>query len=190
MINSVADSPASAWVRRFAGLIPAGGRVLDLACGAGRHSRLLHAAGLDVLAVDRDTDSLAALAAQGIATLHLDLESGPQGFDWPFEAQSLAAVVVTNYLHRPLFPSMLNSLQAGGVLIYETFAVGNAAFGRPANPDFLLADAELLRQMQSNPGVGMHIVSYEQGYAAHPKPAMVQRICARRAASGSADDRL
>ncbi len=177
-------------MQRFARLISPGSRVLDLACGAGRHSRLLHAAGLDVLAADRDTDALAALAAQGISTLNVDLENGPGGFTWPFADQSFAAVIVTNYLHRPLFPSILASLQPGGLLIYETFAIGNAAFGRPANPDFLLADAELLQQMQSSPGVAMHIVAYEQGYAALPKPAMVQRICARRAVSGGADDAL
>ncbi len=184
------DIPISAWMQRFYGLIPMGGRVLDLACGAGRHSRFLSAAGREVLAVDRDPALLEGLAAAGIATRQVDLENGPGGFDWPFEEQVFSAIVVTNYLHRPLFPAMLASLQEHGLLIYETFAVGNAAYGRPANPDFLLADAELIRQMQSNPAVRMHVLAYEQGYVDQPKPAVIQRICARKAASGSPEDRL
>ncbi len=188
--GTLSDAPASAWVQRFAGLIPAGGAVLDLACGAGRHSRFLRAVGLEVLAADRDPVLLQALAAEGILTRQVDLEAGPQGFDWPFEASSFAAIIVTNYLHRPLFPRMLASLRADGLLIYETFAIGNAAFGRPSNPDFLLADAELIAQMRSNSEVKMHVLAYEHGYVDQPKPAIVQRICARKAASGSSHDHL
>ncbi|GGC90428.1 class I SAM-dependent methyltransferase [Undibacterium terreum] len=185
-----APSPPSEWVRRFAGLIPVGGKVLDLACGTGRHSRLLRDSGLEVLAVDRDPALLQVLAAEGLVTQEVDLESGAQGFYWPFADQVFDAIVVTNYLHRPLFPHMLASLAPDGLLIYETFAIGNAAYGRPANPDFLLADAELLLQMQSNPAVKMHVLAYEHGYVERPKPAVVQRICARKAAAGSGNDRL
>ncbi|HTD02761.1 class I SAM-dependent methyltransferase [Undibacterium sp.] len=186
----IGGAPVSAWVRRFADLIPAGASVLDLACGAGRHSRFLQAAGQRVIAVDRDPALLQTLAAEGIAIRQLDLEAGSQGFDWPFEEMLFSAIVVTNYLHRPLFPRMLASLKDDGLLIYETFAIGNAACGRPANPDFLLADAELITQMQSNPVVKMHVLAYEHGYVDVPKPAIVQRICARKAASGGAHDRL
>src|SRR5690606_8017512 len=107
----------SGWVMRFAPLIGAGD-VLDLACGSGRHAKWLAARGHAVVAVDRDEAALALASGPGIQTMQTDLE-GEDDAVWPFEAGRFAAIVVTNYLHRPLFPHMLRSLAKGGVLIYE-----------------------------------------------------------------------
>jgi SAM-dependent methyltransferase len=178
--HAALDTP-SPWVVRFVGLIPHGGEVLDLACGGGRHARLLASLGYPVLAVDRDAAMLARAAGPGIGTLQADLESGGQGVSWPFEANRFAGIVVTNYLHRPLFPYLLASLAEGGVLIYETFALGNERFGKPSNPDFLLMPGELLTVAQAAGGAQtgrMRIVAFEDGYAAQPRPAMLQRLCA------------
>ncbi len=122
---------ASPWVRRFAPLLP-GGEVLDLACGRGRHARHLAGLGRPVLALDRDPDALLATAGPGIATLQCDLESS--GAVWPFAPGRFAGAVVTNYLHRPLMASLIASIAPGGILIYETFALGNEQFGKPT-PD-------------------------------------------------------
>jgi SAM-dependent methyltransferase len=165
---------ASAWVARFAPTIPSG-EVLDLACGGGRHARLLASLGHPVLAVDRDADALARAAGQSITTRQIDLENGDEA--WPFEPGRFAGIVVTNYLHRPLFAGMLRSLAPGGVLIYETFAVGNEHFGKPSNPLFLLKRGELLKVAANESLSSMHVVAYEDGYVATPKPAVVQRIC-------------
>jgi len=160
----------SAWVRRWAPLVRAGGPVLDVACGSGRHALLFAALGHPVDAVDRDPAAIAALAAQvGIRALCADIEGGP----WPYAGRQYAGVVVTNYLHRPLFPLLMAALEPGGVLIYETFAQGNAAYGRPANPDFLLQRGELLRAVGD-----AQVVAFEDLYVDQPKPAVVQRICA------------
>lgn len=170
---------ASPWVTRFVGLIPAGGEVLDLACGGGRHTRLLTAHDHPVLAVDRNAESLALAAGAGVMTLQLDLEAtgddGKAKEPWPFAVNQFAGIVVTNYLHRPLWPQIVASLALGGVLIYETFAQGNERFGKPSNPAFLLAHGELLQVAQNH---GLQIVAFEDGYVDIPKPAMVQRICA------------
>lgn len=164
---SVAE--VSAWVRRWAPLVRTAGPVLDVACGGGRHALFFAARGHPVDAVDRDAAAVAALARQpGITALCADLEGGP----WPYAGRRFAAVVVTNYLHRPLFPALMAALAPGGVLIYETFAQGNAAYGRPANPDFLLQRGELLRVVGA-----ARVVAYEDLYVELPKPAMVQRIC-------------
>jgi len=160
----------SAWVRRWASLVRAAGPVLDVACGGGRHTLFFAARGHPVDAVDRDAAAVAALARQtGITALCTDLEGGV----WPYAGRQFAAVVVTNYLHRPLFPALMMALAPGGVLIYETFAQGNAAYGRPANPDFLLQRGELLRVVGA-----ARVVAYEDLYVERPRPAMVQRICA------------
>jgi len=169
------DAP-SAWVARFAPLIPSG-EVLDLACGGGRHARLLAALGRAVLAIDRDTAALAMAAGQGITTRQVDLEA--EGAVWPFEQNRFAGIVVTNYLHRPLFPHLVRSLAAGGVLIYETFAQGNEQFGKPSNPAFLLRHGELLGLASMVDG--LHVVAYEDGFVGVPRPAMVQRICLLKA---------
>lgn len=160
---------------RFAPLIPHG-EVLDLACGSGRHSRLLAAMGRQVMAVDRDADALRTLGQPGINTMQIDLESGATDA-WPFAPKRFAGIVVTNYLHRPLFPAMLASLCIGGVLIYETFASGNEQFGKPSNPDFLLQTGELLDVARSGASP-LRVIAFEDGYVDSPKPAMLQRICA------------
>jgi SAM-dependent methyltransferase len=147
--------------------------VLDLACGSGRHSRFLAALGFRVCAVDRDTQALSALAGvAGIAIRQCDLESGP----WPLAGLQFDGVIVTNYLHRPLFPRILDALLPTGLLVYETFAAGNERFGRPANPDFLLRPGELLEVARGR----LHVVAYEDLEVTTPKPARIQRICASR----------
>lgn len=169
--------PVSPWVARFAALIPPGARALDVACGGGRHARFLAARGVRVDAVDRDAEALAPLSAvSGIKPLCADLEGGAP---WPYAGRRFDAVVVTNYLHRPLLPVLAEALAPGGLLIYETFMAGNARFGKPSNPDFLLAPHELLDWVRGWPG-GATVLAFEQGEVAEPKPAMIQRICARR----------
>ena len=164
------DTP-SAWVCRWAGLVPAGGRVLDVAAGGGRHARWFAARGHPVEAVDRDAATLAGLAGiTGLTVRCADLESGP----WPYAGQAFDGIVVTNYLHRPLFPRLLAALAPGGVLIYETFAAGNENYGRPANPDFLLRPGELLEVVRAR----LRIIAYEDLFVSEPRPARVQRICA------------
>jgi len=166
--------PPSPWVVRHAQSIPARGKVLDLACGSGRHARFLAGLGYPVLAVDRDAEALAGLSTiEGITTRQLDLE----GEEWPLAGQVFDGVVVTNYLWRPRLPDVLALLAPGGVLIYETFMVGNAAYGKPSNPDFLLQAGEL-RQLAA--AAGLREVDYAEGYVASPKPAMRQAICAIR----------
>jgi SAM-dependent methyltransferase len=168
--HSELDSPSD-WVCRFVPRIRAGGLVLDVACGGGRHARYLAGLGHRVEAVDRDAEALRGLAGiAGVATRAVDLENGP----WPFAGQRFDAIVVTNYLHRPLFPQLLAALAAGGVLIYETFALGNARYGRPSNPNFLLKPGELLELARGR----LRVVAYEDGYVETPKPAMIQRLCA------------
>jgi SAM-dependent methyltransferase len=145
--------------------------VLDLACGRGRHSRLLAARLCDVVAVDRDVTALGALAGMPrITTIAIDLERG----DWPLAGQRFDAIVVANYLHRPLFPRLLDALADDGLWLYETFAAGNEVYGRPSNPDFLLAAGELLALLRER----LTIVAFEQGRVAGVRPAVVQRIAA------------
>jgi len=161
----------SAWVCRFAPLIAAGGTVLDLACGRGRHARYLAGLGHRIEAVDRDGAALAALAGvAGVATRCADLEASP----WPCGAGLFDGIVVTNYLHRPLMAAMLDALRPGGVLIYETFALGNEKLGRPSNPEFLLRPGELLQWVSGR----LTVLAFEQGMVERPKPAVIQRICA------------
>lgn len=164
----------SEWVRRFAALVPEGGAVLDLACGGGRHSRLFLERGYAVTAVDRDLSRLGELARHPqVQALEIDLEDGR-----PFRlsGRSFAAVVVTNYLYRPLLPHLVRAVAEGGLLIYETFAVGNERFGRPANPAYLLTPGELLAAV----GGRLRVLAYEDIIVDSPKPAAVQRIAARR----------
>lgn len=166
----------SAWVTRWADQVPAGGRVLDVACGKGRHARFFAIRGHAVEAVDRDPDVLAWLAGTpGVAPRCADIEAGP----WPYAGQKFAGIVVVNYLHRPLFPLLLAALAPGGVLIYETFAAGNERFGRPSNPDFLLKPGELLETVRGR----LHVIAYEELEVSEPRPAVVQRICASKPAA-------
>lgn len=149
--------------------------MLDLACGGGRHARLFAARGCKVTAVDRDPAFAPAFAdVPNIQFIAADLENGP----WPLGATQFDVVVVTNYLHRPLFSALRAALAPGGLLIYETFAVGNAAFGKPSNPDYLLQPRELLDVF----GADWRVLAFEDGFSAQPKPAMVQRIAVRKAA--------
>lgn len=180
----IAQDPPSAWVARFAGLIPAG-RVIDLACGGGRHARLMAGLGHPVLAVDRDTSALALASGPGIETLAFDLEhpTAASHPDWPLLPGVFAGIVVSNYLHRPLMLALLDSLAPGGILIYETFAAGNGQFGKPSNPDFLLKPGELLEWASLRPT--NRVIAYEDGYQQQPRPAMVQRICLRKPDSAS-----
>jgi SAM-dependent methyltransferase len=154
----------SEWVERWAPRV-ARGPVLDVACGGGRHSRLFKDLGFQVVAVDR-----APLDMEGIRFLKADLEDGAP---WPFAGERFGAIVVTNYLHRPLFPHLAASLAEGGVLIYETFMLGNERFGRPSNPEFLLRPGELREAFG-----GLQELGFEEGEFEKPKRAMIQRICA------------
>jgi SAM-dependent methyltransferase len=157
----------SAWVVRWAPLI-APGAVLDLACGGGRHARFLAGRGHAVTAIDREPQSIS-----GVRFLQADLEDGSP---WPLPGECFQGIVVTNYLHRPLFPVLERALAPGGVLIYETFMLGNERYGKPSNPAFLLRPGELWEAFG-----GLHIIAFEQGTAAQPKLAMMQRLCALRA---------
>jgi SAM-dependent methyltransferase len=173
MKSSHAFATPSPWITRWAGLIVPGGNVLDVACGSGRHSAWLSARGHPVVAVDRDPSILTWVAiAHGVTGVIADLEAGP----WPLEGRRFDAVVVTNYLHRQLFPRLLDSLSPGGLLLYETFAIGNERFGRPSNRDFLLQPGELLERVRGR----LRVVAYEDVEEGPPRPAMVQRIVARR----------
>ena len=148
-----------------------GASVLDVACGRGRHLRWFAARGHPVIGIDRDEAALAAVGNVG-QLLQADLEAHP----WPFPGRRFGAVVVTNYLWRPLLPTLFASVAADGVLLYETFADGNAALGRPRNPDFLLQNGELLQHCRAP---HWQVVAYEHGALADP-PRIVQRIAALR----------
>jgi SAM-dependent methyltransferase len=162
---------ASVWVRRFAPLIPTEGSVLDLACGAGRHAAFLASLGHTVLAVDQDISAIEGLQNPRIQSLQADLE----GALWPLAGQHFSGIVATNYLYRPFLDQLPQMLGEGGVLIYETFADGNAQFGKPSNPNFLLNPGELLALAARS---DLKVIAYEDIYLDQPKPAMVQRICA------------
>ncbi|WP_434662240.1 class I SAM-dependent methyltransferase [Paraburkholderia sp. A3BS-1L] len=167
-------SEPSGWVRQWAHLIAPGGSVLDVASGGGRHARWLAVRGHSVVALDRDAAALATMrGVAGIATLECDLEGAP----WPLPAGArFAAIVVTNYLHRPLMPCLIDALAPGGVLIYETFAQGNETVGKPSNPAFLLAPGELLAVCSRT----LRVIAYQDGFLPQPREAFVQRICAVR----------
>lgn len=150
-----------------------GGEVLDLACGSGRHTCYLAALGFRVVAVDRDELALKVLSTLKCVTVrHADLENAP----WPLAGMRFDAVVVTNYLHRPLLPFILDALSPTGLLVYETFAAGNERFGKPSNPNFLLRPGELLDLVRGR----LQVVAYEDIEVSAPKPALIQRICAGR----------
>jgi len=169
----------SPWVVRWARLIAPGAPVLDVACGGGRHTRWLAARGHPVTAVDRDGAALAALAAESVGggpveLVEADLENAP----WPLPGRRFGAVVVTNYLWRPLMPALLASVADGGALIYETFAAGNETVGKPSRPDFLLRPGELLAACAAP---HWRVAAYEDGFFSAPD-RFVQRIAALRQA--------
>ena len=164
----------SPWIVRFAHLVPSGGEVLDLACGRGRHLRWFAGRGHPVVGVDRDADAIASLQGVG-EILQADIENGP----WPLAGRQFAAVVVTNYLWRPLFPRILQAVAPGGVLLHETFALGNETVGKPSRPDFLLAPGELLRAYP-----GLRVVAYQDGFLSAPE-RFVQRLAAVREQPGA-----
>lgn len=170
----------SDWVARFAPLVPAGRTVLDVACGNGRHSRLFAERGNRVVAVDIDLRGVADLASEPrIDLVQADLE----GADWPFTGRRFGTIVVTNYLHRPLLPTLLSAIEPGGLVIYETFAIGNQRFGKPSNPAYLLRPGELLAWAQP----GLQVIAYEHGEIASPKAAVMQRLAAARDAGDAPD---
>jgi SAM-dependent methyltransferase len=161
-------------VARFASLVPPGGTVLDVACGAGRHTRFFLERGHPVTAVDRDTIGLADLRGEpGIEIVECDLEGGAP---FPFRGRDFGAVVVTNYLHRPIVPDLVAAVAPGGVLLYETFARGNERFGRPHRPEFLLEPGELLEAVRG----ALRVVAYEDVIVEEPQPRAIQRIAAVR----------
>ena len=163
----------SAWVRRFVPLIRPGGRVLDLAAGGGRHTRLILDMGYAVTGVDRDVSQLQQLAGARCEIRELDLEAGDPKTAMAPLGSGYDGVIVTNYLHRPLLPGLAAALAPEGVLIYETFAAGNERLGRPRNPDFLLRPGELLDAF-----AGLTVVAFEQGEVETPRPAVIQRLAA------------
>ncbi|MBE9554873.1 MAG: class I SAM-dependent methyltransferase [Proteobacteria bacterium] len=162
----------SPWVSRFAPLAPAGGAVLDLACGGGRHGRHFLERGHPVVLLDRDVSDVQDLAGcENVEIIEADLEGEAA---LPFAGRQFAAIVVTNYLWRPILPLLANAVAEGGVLIYETFGLGNEAYSRPRNPDHLLRPGELLEAF----GKDLQVVAYEHGLRRDPKPRVIQRIAA------------
>jgi SAM-dependent methyltransferase len=170
----------SPWIARFAGLVPPGTAVLDVGAGRGRHTRFFLARGHPVTAVDRETSGLADLAGDaGVQVVECDLETGSP---FPFRGRVFGAVVVTNYLHRPLLPDLVDAVAPGGALLYETFARGHERFGRPQSPEFLLEPGELLEAVHG----ALRVVAYEDVVLLEePGPKAVQRIAAVRAPAGS-----
>jgi SAM-dependent methyltransferase len=163
----------SDWIARFAPLARQAASVLDLACGRGRHTRLFLERGHPVTAVDIDLSGLADLHGHPrLTVVQADLEHGP----WPLPDRRFGAVVVTSYLWRPLVLAIVDAVDDGGLLLYDTFAVGNQAYGHPSNPDFLLQQGELIEAVRGR----LHIVAYEHGQLDRPRPAIRQRLCAVR----------
>lgn len=181
--NAHGMEPPSAWVQRWSHLIPERGVVLDVACGHGRHARWFYERNHPLTLVDRAQAAIEFIAsalptrpAQTVEAVVADIEEGP----WPFEGRQFEAVIVTNYLWRPLLPTLLASLAPGGVLIYETFTQGNETVGKPSRPDFLLRPGELLQVCQ-----GLKVVAFEEGFEERP-PRFVQRIAAVRESATTA----
>jgi len=174
-VSSSCSGAPSPWIERWVPRAQHGDVALDVACGRGRHVRLLRERGFAVVGVDRDRDALDSVAAvrdPSIERVEADLENGP----WPLGERSFALVVVTNYLWRPLFPRLLDAVAIGGCLVYETFLEGHERFGRPTNPEFLLRRGELSQIVHG----AFDIVAFEEGPDGDPPVAMRQRICAQK----------
>lgn len=171
LILSGSLPPPSDWVRRWLRLLAPQSSVLDIGCGQGRHMKLLAEQGHVVTGIDVSPASTQAAAAYGTTVL-ADIENAA----WPLmngrRARQFDAVIVTNYLWRPLFARIIESLAPGGVLIYETFADGQEKIGRPSRPDFLLRRGELLTAFG-----GLQLIGFEEGFLERP-PRCVQRIVA------------
>ena len=177
--DSHARLAPSPWVQRWSHLVPAGARVLDVACGSGRHVRWFAQRGSKVTAVDRDATAVQAL--QPIAEVVVaDIENQP----WPLHSRRFDAVIVTNYLWRDLLPTVVASVDVGGVLIYETFAVGNQSVGKPSNPDFLLRRGELLEASR-----GLRVVAFEDGFLGDPARFVQRLVAVREPGHGSTEAR-
>lgn len=167
------QSEPSPWILRFSEQIPAGEEVIDIACGKGRHGRLFLEKGHPVVFVDIDTDGLDDLGGRSdVSVIETDLET--DGF-WPFAGHAYAGVIVTNYLWRPILPKIIDLVAPGGLLLYETFAVGNEAFGKPSNPDYLLKPDELRDAVDGK----LDVLAFEQLETKTPRPAVIQHIAAR-----------
>ena len=167
----------SAWIERFGASVEPGGVVCDVACGGGRHTRWFADRGHPVVALDRDLSGVADLRdGATVGLVECDLEVGAP---IPVAPGSCAAVVVTNYLWRPILDELVALLAPAGWLLYETFAMGNERFGRPSNPDFLLRPGELLGLARRH---ALRVVAYEDVVVDDPRPACVQRIAATRPA--------
>jgi SAM-dependent methyltransferase len=173
-VHPVHAADPSPWVTRFAPKLAPGGEVLDVACGGGRHARLFLDRGHLVRAVDRDLGRIADLGARPqLRAVEADLEDGSP---FPFRGEQFAAVVVTNYLFRPIMRDLVACVASGGWFLYETFAAGNERYGRPTNPDFLLRPGELLEAVRGK----LRVIAYEDVVVEAPRPAAVQRIAATR----------
>lgn len=174
--------PPSAWVKRWSHLVVPQGCVLDVACGFGRHAYWFYGLNHTLALVDQAQSAIDSITipTQACDKVTADIENGP----WPFAGQQFDAVVVTNYLWRPLIPTLLASLAPGGVMIYETFAQGNETVGKPSRPDFLLRPGELLQICK-----GLRVVAFEDGFiegAGGQQPRFVQRVAAVREAAVNA----
>lgn len=172
------ETEASEWVRRFLPGVRPGGRVLDVGCGGGRHLSLALASGYVVTGIDKHTararDRLTREHGRwpaGADLVELDLEDGSP---FPVPAGACDGVIVTNYLWRPILAEIVDAVALDtGVLIYETFAVGNERFGRPSNPDFLLKPGELMEAVAGR----LTPIAYEHVSLREPERS-IQRIVA------------
>lgn len=173
--------PPSDWVRRWSRLLAPQSSVLDIGCGQGRHMKLLAEQGHAVTGIDISPVATRAAAVFG-ETVLADIENAA----WPLmdglRARQFDGVIVTNYLWRPLFARIVESLTPGGLLIYETFTDGQEKIGRPSRPDFLLRRGELLTAFDR-----LQLIGFEEGFLDQP-PRCVQRIVATRPSPANGSD--